>query len=232
MTDNKNNMKNFDFYEFAGVLTPGALLLYSISLIYPSLAIYIQGKEFTVGELGLFVILSYVAGHLLQALGNLIEWLYWNIRGGMPTDWVRTHKKHERYLISDQQIDSLEKQMQSKLKLTEPFIFSDDLTKKNWTGITRQIYAAVQAGGRSQRIDTFNGNYGLFRGIASAFLAALILLLVENGLTYWKISLLLVTGIAIAVFRMDRFGKYYAREVFIQFLQLPESVDSVANKKD
>ena len=225
-------MKNFDFYEFAGVLTPGTLFLYSISLIYPNLAIYIQGKDFTVGQLGLFVILSYVAGHLLQALGNLIEWLYWNIYGGMPTDWVRTNKTKKNFLISEQQIDLLERQIQSKLKLTEPFTFSDKLSKKDWSGLTRQICAAVQTGERSQRIDIFNGNYGLFRGIASAFLGALILLTIENGLTYWKISLLLLSGFGVAIFRMDRFGKYYAREVFIQFLQLPESVNSDVNKKD
>src|SRR5262249_34772860 len=67
------NMKTFDFYEFAALLTPGAVLLYAVSRICPEAAPFIEAKGFTLGDLGLFIMLAYVAGHLVQAFGNLIE---------------------------------------------------------------------------------------------------------------------------------------------------------------
>ena len=38
------------------------------------------------------MVLAYVVGHLIQALGNLIEQLFWALQGGMPTDWLRTNR--------------------------------------------------------------------------------------------------------------------------------------------
>ncbi|MEL4895403.1 hypothetical protein [Crocosphaera sp. Alani8] len=72
------------------------------------------------------------------------------------------------------------------------------------------------------RFDIFNGNYGLFRGIASAFIVSFILFLIENGFNNWKILLLLLLGILMSLLRMYRFGQLYAKELFFQFIQLPK----------
>lgn len=210
-------MKNFDFYEFAGILAPGAVFLFGLSQLYPSLSVVVQGKDFTVGSLGLFIVLSYVAGHLIQGFGNLLESGWWNLWGGMPTDWIKTGK-HE--LLAESQIELLQTQLQPKLELSNS-IEIISLPRKSWIGLVRQIYAAVAANNRTQRIDIFNANYGLFRGIATAFTGLTLLLLIEHRLTYWKALLLLLTGIGMALYRMHRFGKAYARELFVQFLQIP-----------
>ncbi|WP_107670458.1 hypothetical protein [Cyanothece sp. BG0011] len=211
-------MKTFDFYEFTGVLVPGTVLLFSISLLYPKLGLIVQGKDFTTGQLGLFIILSYVAGHLLQGIGNFLEQIFWKFFQGMPTDWIRQKKGN---ILSNAQILSLENQIHDQLNLEQSVKLSE-LNQKDWFNFTRQIYVAIDAADRSKRVDIFSGNYGLFRGIASAFIASLMLFIIENGLSNWKILLLLLLGILISLLRMYRFGKLYAKELFFQFIQLPK----------
>jgi len=70
-------MRKFDFYEFAGIIAPGALAVYGLARIYPELGILIHNESVSFGELGLLLILAYVAGHLIQSFGNLIEWIWW-----------------------------------------------------------------------------------------------------------------------------------------------------------
>ena len=40
--------------------------------------------------------------------------------------------------------------------------------RKKWWPISRQIYADVAKNGKPDRIDTFNGNYGLTRGLTAS----------------------------------------------------------------
>jgi len=211
-------MKSFDFYEFTGIITPGCIILAGLIFLYPELQIIGDLKNVTIGGLGIFVILAYAAGHLTQAIGNAIEWLWWKALGGMPTYWICNKKGS---LLSELQIKSLEEGLPSKLGLKST-IALDKITNKEWFAITRQIYAAVSAHSRSGRIDTFNGNYGLNRGIASALLIISILSIIQNQ-CLWKISLIIFAGACIALYRMHRFAKHYARELFVQFLQLPNS---------
>jgi hypothetical protein len=84
------------------------------------------------------------------------------------------------------------------------------------------MYAAIAGSGQSsaERINIFNGNYGLHRGLAAALLMALGIVVVQGVASWWNIGLLLAaTGLCLA--RMDRFGCHYARELFVQFLNLP-----------
>lgn len=83
-------MRQFDFYEFVGVVVPGAVVLTGVALAWP-----VEGQPgavlgISVGGLGTGVILAYAAGHLVQALGNGIEKAWWKAWGGIPTDWVRS----------------------------------------------------------------------------------------------------------------------------------------------
>ena len=92
----------------------------------------------------------------------------------------------------------------------------DRLDKKAWYPITREIYAAVAAAGRSSRVDAFNRQYGLLRGIASA----LLLLVVWFLITHWGSWQYASTAAALAVLaliRMARFANVYARELFVHF---------------
>jgi hypothetical protein len=93
--------------------------------------------------------------------------------------------------------------------------------QKKWRPITRQICTDVAKNGRPDRIDTFNGNYGLNRGLASACLVLAVVALAHTG---WWIGAGLCAGAAIYGYRAYRFGVRYARERFLQFLVLYETL--------
>ena len=76
----------FDAYEIVGVIMPGSVLLFGMALLFPDLKSLFFAQGFSLGELGLFLVLSYVTGHLIQAIGNLLEFIVWKGFGGMPTD--------------------------------------------------------------------------------------------------------------------------------------------------
>ena len=194
-------MKKFDFYEFTGILS---------------------SQQLSVGDLGLFIVLAYVAGHLVQSLGNLVEWVFWKPFGGMPTTWVIAGRTVD--YLNPQQVEALPAKVEQILgwKLGKGL---GEMTEKEWTPVVRSIYAAVQAAGRSGRVDVFNGNYGMLRGVGSALLVAAGLCLVGAGEAQWIAAGAVLALATLALVRMSRFGRHYARELFIQFLTLkPESV--------
>lgn len=209
-------MRTLDFYEFAGIVLPGATTLIGILLLYPELQTYIPTKDMTIGGFGVFLVLSYVGGHIVQVVGNGVEWAWWRLWGGMPTDWVWGRK---RGLLTPAQADALEAQLPMKLGLPHP-AETDKTTPRHWSALTRQVYAAVAASARAARVDAFNGNYGLSRGIVAALLL-LAFLTVASDLNRWNIMLGILAGAAAATYRMHRFGSRYAQELFVQFLQLP-----------
>ena len=209
-------MRSFDFYEFNAVLTPGVIVLYATAQLFPATAPFITAKDFTVGDLGLFVVLAFVAGHLMQALGYALERLFWKCFDGMPSDWLVAEKQT---LLAPAQFEQLPARLTEILRLKLEGSLTK-LTAPQWRPITRQVYAAVQAAGRSQRADIFNANYGLFRGIAAAFIAVTIAHLSERGWHEWGCEVGLLVGAALAFARMHRFGVHYASELFVQFLQL------------
>lgn len=222
-------MKTFDFYEFTGILVPGSITIVAILLLFPQSRTTFFPPDLSVGDLGLFVVLAYAAGHITQAVGNGVEWLLWRIMGGMPTDWIRT-RTHP--LLAEEQIQALPVKLASGLNIHIATIDATHLSARAWYSLTRQIYAAVAAQSRNGRVDTFNGNYGLNRGIASALLIGLILLLFVHGFFYWQFVLLLLISTGIALYRTYRFGVRYARELYIQFLQLPDISNATATSLD
>lgn len=207
--------KNFDFYEFAGIVMPGAILIFGLAQAETLIAQTVPLKDMSLGSLGVFLILSYAAGHLVQTLGGFLEtaWWYWY---GMPSDWIRSNKLK---LIHDSQRTAIISQLQTKLGLSVPADLSA-IGRKEWYGITRQIYAAVAAQSRASRVDIFNGNYGLNRGLCVSLVFVAIVAIFKVP-TNWSAIGLLGFGAVLAALRMHRFGKHYARELLVQFLQLP-----------
>ena len=91
--------RTFDFYEYAGFIIPGAVLVIALVWLFPDSRALFSKEGVTLGELGLFVIIAYAAGQLVQAIGNYLEWIWWMPWGGMPSGQVLCGK----YLSTDQQ---------------------------------------------------------------------------------------------------------------------------------
>ncbi len=93
-------------------------------------------------------------------------------------------------------------------------------TDSAWKPVTAQMAVAVANASRDGRLQKFNGNFGLFRGLTMslALLAAL------AGYEHHWIALGVLLLLAWATrFRMKRFSSYYARELWMQFLTLGDS---------
>ncbi len=205
--------KRFDAYEYVAVIAPGAVLMFGGLVLFPHLNPLPVQKGFTIGDLGIFMLLAFVAGHLVQAVGNLIEKVWWFFFGGMPTEWVVG--KPER-LLAQVQVDKLSAKVADDLGVDGGL---PKISKQDWFPITRQIYAKVNAAGRSGRADVFNRTYGLMRGVTASFFMLAILVMVAD-FQEWRVALGASILGAVALARMHLFGKHYAREVFVQYLTL------------
>lgn len=215
------NMRQLDFYEFAGVIAPGTVAIVGAGLIWPDHLGKIHALDVSLGGFGIAVILAYVVGHLLQSIGNVLESAWWKLFGGWPSDWPLSNKGA---LLSSEQRKQLQGRIQKELGFPE-FTFDQSRTSKEWHPVFRQIYAVVRAAGRDERAHTFNGNYGMFRGVAAAAFVIAIAALLAKGFHAWPLALTFSIAGALAVARMHRFAKHYATETFVQFLSLSSATE-------
>jgi hypothetical protein len=207
--------KSFSFYEQAGILIPGATLVFGLLFFFPEFRQLFFSDGVSIGGLGLFLLISYAAGHLAAALGNLMEACIWRFGGGRPANWVTRAKGR---LLSNEQIDSLEQLIKQRLRLEIAAIRG--MSPDQWFPISRHIYADVMSHGKSSRIDSIVGNYSLNRGLAAALLAlVLISLAFSESESRYTLGLLPIA--MIYMYRMYRFGVRYASELYVQFLLLP-----------
>ena len=211
-------MKQVEYYEVAGAVVPGVVLLLAADLIWPGYMTRVPKLDITFGGFGLFVIIAYVAGQVLQTIGNLLESIWWRIMGGWPSDWIRNGKSD---LLSKAQLAKLQDRIRKDFGY-EDFAFASDLLATEWRPVFRQIYAAVHAAGRDGRAYVFNGNYGMFRGVVAACLIAAIASVLVRGREAWPMSVAFLTVAILSVYRMHRFAVHYARETLVQFLSLPQ----------
>lgn len=207
-------MKEFNFYEFVGFLVPGGVLVSGSLLIIPGSNKFLEANGITFGEFGLLLIVAYAMGHLVQSIGNAIEWVWWKILGGMPTDWVRNGK---HALISEVQINKLKDKLRADCELDLPQDLKQ-LSAKNWYSVVRQIHATIDREGIGDRVATFNGNYAINRGVAAALLALIVIgFLLGDGLKS-QVYTTIVILFGCSLMRMHRFGVHYARELMVKFL--------------
>jgi hypothetical protein len=211
--------REFSFYEFVGIIAPGTILIIILTQVFPDVLKVIDIEGLSIGEFGVFVIIAYTVGHLIQSLGNLLEKIWWWFFGGMPTNWIIQDKK-SKYL-SEEQLKSFPNKIANVLKL-EAKTSLREYKPEQWIAITRQIYAAVKQNNAAERVDVFNGNYGFFRGIASAVVVGLVMLLIKSGITQWELLVMITAFLIMAIARMHRFARHYAVELFVQFLQVKD----------
>ncbi|MEQ8379720.1 hypothetical protein [Parvibaculum sp.] len=202
--------RSFDFYEFAGVLVPGAVLLIGLFWIFPHTELPLAGLDFSASDLAIFVFLAYATGHLVQGVGNWIEVFWWEMSSGSPSRKILQGKTLDEFTYS-RLLEALR---------TDGFldVNSSTVPSSIATTITREVYATVSANGRSNRVDIFNGNYGLLRGLTAALTIIFFLtLFVAKDPAAISISAVLVV---LSCQRMNRFSRHYATELFVQYVNL------------
>lgn len=196
----------FDPYEYIAVIVPGTVFIVAMSFTFESVVPFFKGS-ISIGDFGISIIIAFVCGHLLQAIGNIIEDVVWQAFGGLPTSRIINNKSN---LIDKSQFKLLEDFVSSKLNET----LSD--TKKN-KNLSRLIYTYIKNKGKVDQIDAFNRNYGLMRGIFTSLLVSGIIYALFSTID-WKVLVFIICAALLAFMRMIRFAKYYAKQLYIEFI--------------
>ncbi len=203
-------MRSFDFYDFAGIVAPGVVLITAslLAVMEP-----VDILDMNLGASIIFIIVAYVFGHILQGLGNWFEFVWWKAFGGMPTDWV---KRKAEPLLSNDQRDKLLLIIEEKEGIKKGNII--EMSQRDWFLLVRSMYVVIQEDGSADRIELFNRNYGLLRGVTiSCFISGTLMFAAPEGKVVYGLALII--GGFLSLVRMHRFAKYYARELFLQYLK-------------
>lgn len=196
--------KDFSFYEFVGIIVPSTILLYSTQLIIE----FVYQKQIVdfakIGETAIFVVVCYGVGHILQSLGNIFESILWFIYGGMPSKWLISKNRFGNNLFDN----PLNDKIIEKVKLQ----FGDGISDYG-----RLTYNLIFLKEKTARIDIFNGNYSLFRGLSVCFL---LITIICSFFFNWQTITLASIPFFLSLMRMIRFAKYYATETFRTFYNL------------
>jgi ABC-type multidrug transport system fused ATPase/permease subunit len=218
--------QSFDTYEYTAVIIPGATLLVGLLIAFQDAFPSAFNKDLTLGAFGMFLVAAYVVGQVLRAIGDLAEKRLWDMRGGQPTEWVLNDNDVHKLLDASQRAQLT--QAVRELLASPTLNLSDYAEKKEeWQAVTRRIYAKVSGLGRSARIDAFNRTFGMMNGITIAFLVLAVIFLIEAALSgkpwFLLFAVLAVAFAAVTLNRFFQFGKYYGRELFVQFLDSVQS---------
>lgn len=221
-------MEQFKLYDLIAVVGPGAVLVISLSLLFPESARLLTNKDLSVGEFGMVLIASYLAGNLMAPISHLVQAAWFRCCGGNHTDRI---PQKESKILHRAEIDALN----AKLRAASILRMDEDvrgITLTHWRSVVRRMRAYLAAQGSLDRIEVFNAHYGLNRGLAAAFLILSIVVGSTQGLaTSWRIILPLLGGMTLAIYRMNDFGYYYATELIRHFLNLTVKPQTQTNDK-
>jgi hypothetical protein len=209
--------KTFDQYEYVAIIVPGATLLLALTIKWPQyLHDVISEKSLSLGDLGIFLLLAYIAGQFIQSVAEVADRVFWRVFfRGLPTDWVL-----HGGLLQPAQITELQTRVRTMIE--DPnFTLNDTVPVDRWRSITRQVYAKVSAAGRAARVDAFNRTFGLMRGfVVALFAVGITFLVVDCRRLYGYAILAFILGL-LALLRLYLFGRDYGRELFVQYVELP-----------
>jgi len=205
----------FNPFEFKSIIIPGGYVLSFLLITHPSLESFIA--TITFGGFSLFVFLSFIVGQLINSLSYFPEKLFWYFFGGMPTDWVlgkNRQKKKWIKILTETQILKLDAVIQKKLIIDLNSLHSND-----YRAVVHQLRLNIH-NDKLQRLVEHNTNYCLHRSLstASALLACYLFFIYA-----WTIGIILIICSFLFLYRMYKFGIYYARELFLQFINAANS---------
>jgi hypothetical protein len=197
-------------YQLLALLLPGAVATSGIYFAVSGL----PPDPTTAGVLGL-IVLFYIAGNVIQGVAVAWEGRYWNSVGGWPSNRRMTAGDAKAY---DGGFRSL---IQAKLDVVagQPTV---ELSVADRFGLAR---AELRKLGQDGRAEGFNAIYGLCRGLATAGVLTLVVLLIAAAAGH-EVQRNLITAAIVAagliplLVRFHRFSFYFADQVWRDFAAL------------
>jgi len=207
-------MKEWSLYDLLAVIAPGMLVLVAVAIHQPTVIDAVLSKDLSAGAFGLITILAYIAGSLLQTLGNLLEKLYWKVRGGSPTSLAGLKNRN---ILTESDVSALMgKAVSDKLMPANESGTAPEAGR--WKELCDRIVMLLMIRGHADRYTLFRTHYGFNRGLGIGFLVVAISVSIRGGQDAWALGACFL-GVSIATFfRMDHFGRSYGKSVFHAYL--------------
>lgn len=221
-------MKALNIFEIFGILVPGTIFTLGLVALYPDALGVLNKREFSFGDFGVILLVSYAIGNLIAGLGIILEKGYWELFAGTPTD--RTwHTK--RSIFPVRVLDSLQARLvQAKMIATKEDVKSMQLAE--WKELVREIYTYVLLRKQTRRLDVFNAQYSMNRGIAAGLLLSVLVEIQKANFSDWRMESVLCFCAALAAYRMHFYRIEYAGELFRQFIHSPLDIPKEPEAKD
>jgi|GEM_PF-2842215 len=209
----------FNPFEFKSIIIPGGYVLSFLLITHPSIESFIA--TITFGGFSLFVFLSFIIGQLINSLSYFQEKLFWYFFGGMPTDWLlRENRQKKRWakILTETQLLKLDELIQKKLIIDLNNVHTND-----YRAVVHQLRLNIH-NDKLHRLLDHNTQYCLHRSLstASALLACYLFFIYA-----WTIGIILIICSFLFSYRLYKFGIYYARELFLQFINTSNLEDSL-----
>ena len=193
---------------------PGYFFAFGSYILLHRLGVAMPFEISSIGGSIALIVMAYVIGQLVQVVGNAFEWLWRKVR---PVPSVRIQKGDEKILTSHQRQQLIDA-MKQKVGLPDGDV--SKLPRSEWFSYVGSVASAVRQAKQMEQVDIFSAHCGMFRGlVAASFLLALGSWLLLGEQWHLPVATLIVLGL-LALYRMDRFDKNYARELVRQFLQI------------
>ena len=203
---------DFGSYEYVSHIAPGTIVLLALAVGMPELKHWLGGEGgVDLGSLGVLIILAFIAGHISQGIGSLLEAPLWEIAGGHPTKNLA--QKGSRY-VNYKQRDRFLARVSANYGVP-----SERIDASVIFSLSREIYVYLLQHGRSGRIDMFNRQFGLYRGLSVAFFVCIIIAIFREPTPYTWMAMSLCACL-VCIYRAWRFGHYYTRELVVEYLNL------------
>ena len=203
---------DFDAFEFTGIIAPGSLLVVSFILLHLQI---IRGLEGSVVLLGI-VLASYVAGHIIAAIGNLFETSL-RFVGIANLESLPSRKWLERGYYAEYQEVQLSTLIRTQGWLDFRSEGADQTARRNRRMLIKQLY---QIAPNPSRLETFTGMTSLSRGLAISFFAVLILCVIAH---VYIAAIFSLGAAGLMLYRVQRFSNSFSRELIQQVLQIRSS---------
>lgn len=158
-------MDKINVYEYSGIVCPGVVFLLGLGWLFPDHIDLDLVKEVTIGAFALFVIVSFCAGNLVQAVANILEDVFWS-----PHKYTKKVFKEKNITVSPKEVyalintkgninrvDVFNKQYGFMRGLFVGFLVLACISAVlcNWTSCSSFVFLAVLSGYRAFRFASY-----------------------------------------------------------------------------
>lgn len=220
---------NLNLYDFLGYIIPGILTAWAAQVLIVDVLRLPVGLTFggSATETAFFVVASFIVGHLVQGVAELLEPVLLNPRVKTGDGWRRMFPS-ERFRLEDDLHFS--KDFKEAFEQKAATLFRLPVGAREAFDLA---YAYIITHGYGAHTELFNAIYGMSRGLLLATLlgAGVYIIQVVDAVTIHDnaevakeaavFAILLCVGSVLAFSRARRFSRRFADSVYRAFLAVP-----------